>query len=55
MHYNGRVMIVDRTGADSKLLAAVRAQGSDAISAGLADLSPDRVSDSDPDLVVIDN
>ena len=55
MHYNARVMIVDRTGADSKLVAAVQSQGFDAITAGLADLSPDRVSDSDPDLVVIDN
>ena len=55
MHYNARVMIVDRTGADSKLVAAVQSQGFDAITAGLADLSPDRVSDSDPDFVVIDN
>ncbi|MFP6756754.1 MAG: diguanylate cyclase [Alphaproteobacteria bacterium] len=55
MHYNARVMIVDRTGADSKLVAAVQSQGFDAITAGLAGLSPDQVSDADPDLVVIDN
>ena len=30
MHYNARVMIVDRTGADSKLVAAVQSQGFDA-------------------------
>ena len=55
MHYNARAMIVDRTGADSKLVAAVQSQGFDAITAGLAGLSPDQVSDADPDLVVIDN
>lgn len=55
MQYNARVMIVDQTGADSKLIAAIQGQGFDAVCEAAANMSPDRVSASDPDLVVINN
>jgi two-component system cell cycle response regulator len=48
-------MIVDPAGSESSLLTAVQGQGFDAFCESAEGLSPDRVSASDPDLVVIDN
>jgi len=55
MTSNARVMIVDQSGAPDQLLESIRAQGFDALCEPAQNLSPERVTAQNPDLIVIDN